>query len=370
VPALGSVPIGEPYRPGYYQLDAVIAAIGVLTIAYVAVRRRFGASAFMVGALVVVTVVALAGLPFLGVATLLALPALPAALGVLVAETIPPRWSRWRIVPVVVGLLPAALVAVPAVLASFDAGLTFGAPLAGAFVAVLFAVLLPLTAPLLPGEGAAPVPAVTVAATVTVIAVVACTLLGGYTNRDGATAPRQEELFYALDADTGRAVWASSSRPRSDWSADLLTESPAPLPTQFPWRQSTSLAHGPAPVTAVEPPRIEVLGDARGDDGREVRLRLFSPRGAPTVGLWVDGAIVREATVDGSPVDVGDDFGFLFTTENPDGVEVHLKLTDSGETDVRIADVSDDLGVVPGYAAPEGKVVVGPIVAVTRTARF
>ena len=364
VPGLGSVPIGEPYRPGFYQLAAVVAAIGVLTAVYVAVRRRLGAPAFAVGALVVVTVVALAGLPFLGNATPLVLPALPAVLGVLVAEALPQRWSRWRVVAVVAGLLPAALVTVPAVLASFDAGLTFGAPLAGAFVAVLFAVLLPLTAPLLPGEGAVPI------AVATVLAVVACTLLGGYTNRDGATAPRQEEVFYSLDADRGQAVWASPDRPRSDWSAALLTESPAPLPTQFPWRPDTSLAHGPAPVAPLAPPRVEVLDDTPVDGGRVLQVRLSSPRGAPTLGLWVDGATVREATVDGAPVDPGANFGFLFTTENPDGIEVRLDLDASGpaeEVEVRVADVTGDLTVVPGYSPPPGKVVVGPTVVVVRT---
>lgn len=364
VPGLGSVPIGEPYRPGFYQLAAVVAAVAVLTTVYVAVRRRFGAPAFAVGALMVVAVVALAGLPFLGVATPLVLPALPAALGVLVAEAIPQRRSRWRIVAMAAGLVPAALVAVPAVLASFDAGVTFGAPLAGAFVAVLFAVLLPLTAPLLPREGAAPF------AVVGAFAVVACTLLGGYTNRDGATAPRQEELFYSLDADRGDAVWASPGRPRSDWSAELLTESPTPLPDRFPWRPGTSLAHGPAPVASLEPPRVEMLSDIESDGGRMVQLRLSSPRGAPTLGLWVDGATVRAATVDGSPVDPGANFGFVFTTASTDGIEVRLDLDTTGpaeDVEVRVADVTSNLSVVPGYTPPEDKVVVGPAVVVTRS---
>ncbi|MCK8674171.1 M28 family peptidase [Rhodococcus sp. HM1] len=364
VPGLGSVPISEPYRTGFYQLAAVVAAVGVLTTAYVAVRRRFGAPAFAVGALVVVTLVALAALPFMGIASPLVLPALPAVLGVLVAEAIPQRSTWWRTVVVVAGLLPAALVTVPAVLASFDAGLMFGAPLAGAFVAVLFALLLPLTGPLLPDQGAVPI------AVLTVFAVVGCTLLGGYTNRAGATAPRQEEVFYSLDADHGEAVWASPDRPRSDWSADLLTESPAPLPDYFPWRPGTSLAHGPAPIAPLEPPRVDVLDDAQVDGGRVLQLRLSSPRGAATLGLWVEGATVREAIVDGAAVEPGADFGFLYTTESPDGIEVRLDLETTGpadEVEVRVADLSGDLAVVPGYTPPDGKVVVGPIVAVTRT---
>ncbi|PND52332.1 peptidase M28, partial [Rhodococcus sp. ENV425] len=108
-------------------------------------------------------------------------------------------------------------------------------------------------------------------------------------------------------------------------------------------------------------------------DERTLTLRLTSPRGAPTIGLWVDGtsAAVREAVVAGRSAAPAASFGFLFSGTPAEGIEVRLTVAPrDGAVVLHVADVTDDLTVVPGYTAPENRAVVTPAVTVTRTVRL
>ncbi|WP_241385804.1 M28 family peptidase [Rhodococcus sp. CH91] len=364
-PGMAAPVVDEPYRPGLFQLAAVVAAVGVLVTARSWWVRRRPASAFTCGALVLVAILALAGIPFAGVPLTLVVLTLPAALGLLVALLLPRDESGWQLTALAAGALGSLIFGLPAVSVSFDAGLLYGAPVAGLFVAITFAALLPLCESL-PATG----PRVAVPATGTVVIALVCTLLAGHLNRDGATDPRQEYLWYSFDSDRGTAVWASPDAPRSAWSETLLPTGPEPLSSAFPWRRSTRMFHGPAPAADLGAPEIEVLEDTTGGSTRQIRLRLTSTRDAQAVGLWVDGttARVHGATVDGYRAEPSEEFGFLFWAPGPDGIEVELTL---GMLDnrlgVRVADLGDDLSVVPGFVPPADRVVVQPTVAVTRT---
>ncbi|MEE2034117.1 M28 family peptidase [Rhodococcus chondri] len=363
-PGMASPVLDEPYRPGLYQVAAVIAALGILLTAYTRIVQHIPAASLTAGAFVTVTVLAVVAVPFAGLPAAVVLPALPAVLGVLVAQVLPARLTGLRLVAVVVGVIPASVLCVAAVVLSFDAGLVFGAPIAGAFVAVLFAVTLSLWQPILPVEGSRFVGAGTV------VLVLACALVAGFLNRDGATAPRQERLWYALNSDIGQAVWASPEPPKSAWSRELLIDPPGRLPSEFPWRDDDVLAHGPATVASLAPPEVEVLEDTSAGGTRELRLLLRSARGAPGVGLWVDSntATVHGATVDGHRAEPTEEFGFVFWAGSPGGIEVTLTLgVLDDEVRLRIADLTDDLTVVPGYEPPPERVVVQPAVVVTRT---
>ncbi|MHC3367160.1 hypothetical protein ACYAFX_06865 [Rhodococcus aetherivorans] len=64
-------------------------------------------------------------------------------------------------------------------------------------------------------------------------------------------------------------------------------------------------------------------------------------------------------------------FGFLFSGTPAEGIEVRLTVAPrDGAVVLHVADVTDDLTVVPGYTAPENRAVVTPAVAVTRTVRL
>ncbi len=265
----------------------------------------------------------------------------------------------------------------PAVWLSFEIGLADGAPVAAVLVAALVLLALPAveTAWPRPQRTAHPVlRSVAVPATVLLLAV-AATATGLVVNREGATAPRQERLLYSVDGDTGRGMWASWDAPRSDWSRALLTEAPAPVDAAFPAAAGSRLPHGPAPTADLTAPDVEVVSDAVRDGSRTVSLRLTSRRGAPAVGMWVEaaGTTVLAATVGGRDLPTNGpfgawDFGFVFEGTTSDGVDVRLRLDQQdGPVRIRVADRSDDLGVVPGFdPPPRARVLVTPEVWATR----
>jgi hypothetical protein len=377
-PAQASVVVGEPYRPLLYQLAMLLAGLAAVLTVFALVRRWLGAVGLAVGMLLVL---ALAGvllaftLP--GISGAVVQPALVVAAGAVVAVLLPEHRTAARNGVYLLALAVAAIMLGPAIWIGFDIGLG-----AGPLSAVLLAMFVTLALPLIEAVWSLPADTVPrrrmwVAAvpTLVVILTVALTAAGLVANRDGATDIRQENVVYSVDVDTKEAQWASGAAPESDWSRSLLSEPAVPLEEAFPWSAGSALWHGPAPAAELSSPAVTVLGDVNRGGTRELTLRLSSRRGASTIGLWVDAgsATVRSASVAGRDVPTDRShgkwaFGFRFYGAPADGVEVRLELDQhaNGVT-VRVADSTHDLGVVPGFTQPQGRVLVTPEVVVTRT---
>lgn len=385
-----SAVVGEPYRPGAYQLAMLAAGAGVVLGAYVVLRRWVGAAASAAGALLAVSALgASAAFAVSGVSHLLVLPALPAAAGLLIAALLPEGWAPIRTCVLVLGLVPAALLLGNLVFSTFEVGLAIGGPLSTVLLAVFVLLALPVVTTVWSGE--APGGALT-AATETrqwrfgrsvgppaaVLGLVVALIAAGLVvNREGATPPRQEQLLYSVDAATGQALWASTNEPATEWSRSLASAEPAPLSDAFPWRDDQPLAHGQAPAADLPAPELEIVGEESNQESdeqrRELTLRLASARDASSLGVWVDGrsATVHRATVGDREIPVNTatgGLGVLVEGVAADGVEVRLVLDQhASDLDVRIADRSHDLTGIPGFTPPaEGRELTEPEVAVTR----
>ena len=377
-PGQASAVVGEPYRPVLYRLAMLLAGLAAVISVFALVRRWLGAVGLTVGMLVVL---ALAGvllaftLP--GISGSVVQPALVVVTGAVVAVLLPERRTAARIGVYLLALAVAAIMLGPAVWIGFDIGLG-----AGPLSAVLLAMFVTLTLPLI--EAVWPVPAgvvpwrkVRIAAVPVLLVMLTAALCaaGLVANREGATDARQETVAYSLDADTKKAHWASSAAPASDWSRSLLSQPAVPLEEAFPWSADSALWHGPAPAAELSPPAVTALRDVNQGGTRELTLRLSSRRGASTLGLSVDAgsATIRSASIAGRDVPTDRSqgkwaFGFRFHGAPADGVEVRLKLDQHGNgVTVRVADSTHDLGVVPGFTPPPGRVLVTPEVVVTRT---
>jgi hypothetical protein len=98
--------------------------------------------------------------------------------------------------------------------------------------------------------------------------------------------PRQTHLMYAMDADSGTAMWASQDQDPDPWTAAYVpdangnAEPPIPLPygTKPNWL-------GTAAVLPVDPPRIDLLESRSDRDATTLRVRVASPRGADVVNV-------------------------------------------------------------------------------------
>ena len=380
-PAQSSAVVGDPYRPVLYRLAMLLASLAVVLSVFALVRRWLGAVGLAVGMLLVL---ALAGvllaftLP--GISGAVVQPALVVATGAVVAALLPEHRTAARNGVYLLALAVAAIMLGPAIWIGFDIGLG-----AGPLSAVLLAIFVTLALPLI--EAVWPLPADTVprrrmriaaVPTLVVILTAALTAAGLVANREGATDVRQENVVYSVDADTKEAQWASGAVPTSEWSRSLLSQPAVPLEEAFPWSAGSALWHGPAPVAELSPPAVTVLRDVNRGGTRELALRLSSRRGASTIGLWVDAgsATIRSASVAGRDVPTDRSqgkwaFGFRFYGAPADGVGVRLELDQHADgVTVRVADSTHDLGVVPGFTPPQGRVLVTPEVVATSAVRL
>lgn len=140
------------------------------------------------------------------------------------------------------------------------------------------------------------------------------------------------------------------------------------------------LRTGPAPVTYLPAPKVDVLADSTSGTERTLRLRLTPQRPPRLATLYVDTstATVLRAKVAGRPVPIEPrkgkwGFGLVFHALPPEGFEVTLIVSPKGgPVVVRAMDASDGLDALPGFRPRQPDVgIVGSnrsdILAVART---
>jgi hypothetical protein len=310
-----------------------------------------------------------------GVSGSLVQPTLVVTMGAVLVALLPERWRAARGGVYLLAVAAAAVMLAPAVWGGFDIGLGLGGPTSTVLLAVFMLLALPVIEAAWPPPASTPRRQRTAAVPMLLLTLVAAfTAAGLVANREGATDARQETVVYSVDADTGKAHWASRTAPKGDWGRSLLSKPAARLDDAFPWWAGSPLWHGPAPAADLPSPDVSVLTDTTRNGTRELTLRLSSRRAAPTLGMWLDtgSATVRTATVAGRdlPTDRPKGkwaLGFLFHGAPVDGIEVCLQLDQrTDRLAVRIADSTYDLGDVPGFTPPQGRVLVTPQVVVTR----
>ena len=298
-PGQASAYVGDPYVLWPYAVSCLAGVLVLVTGVRALLRRGLPGPTFVLGGLLGLAVLGLLlatvvpALP--GLATPIVLPVLPAALAALVALIMPVGGTAVRRAILTAGALPAAVLISPALVGTFEVGMATGAPLAG-----LFATVLALIA-LVPIDGAGSRGGDLGRRLRTPLVLLLVALLGAgaglVLNREGATDPRQEMVTYSLDADNAEAVWSSWSPSGSDWSQELMGD-PVDSLDHLPWLGGGDLANGPAPATTLEGPAAEVVTDREVGGRRVLELDLSSPRGAPSVGMWVGAeAGLRAATV-------------------------------------------------------------------------
>lgn len=354
-PVLRVMPF-EPYNAPVYRLALALLALAASAAGYRLVRRRLGACDAALGALLVWLLLLVAASLFMpGASFYFAWPLAFALIGVAAAairggeapSTWPPTWPpAWTDAALLVAAAaPAVALAVPGPYLLFVA---LGLPMAAApalAVALVFGLFLP-HAELLGGGGSRRL-ALGFALPGAVALAVACAT-GGFTE----ARPRPASLAYALDAAAGRAHWLSADRDLDPWTAAHFPGERAEAPSiEVPFVRVTR--QGEAPVAALPPPSLTVLGDAVRGGVRSIRLRIASSRGAPWLLAEVASPTqVLRAEVDGRRVEEssrgaqakGDvRWGFTYMGLPPGGIEWSLEVEDSAPIEIRLMDQTYEL---------------------------
>jgi hypothetical protein len=161
--------------------------------------------------------------------------------------------------------------------------------------------------------------------------------------------PRQNSIFYGENADTREAVWATLD-PKPDAYTSQFFASGArrgSINDYVPVR--LNLLYGPAPFAELPPPNVELLSDSKdSSDVRSLKVRITSPRGAPSVRVYLDSEVeVLSAVVEGKLVDqdgaLQRRWGINYQALPPEGIELILQVRSHEPVKIRVMDQSYEL---------------------------
>ena len=331
---------------GLYMLGFIALAVAINATLYVLFRRRVSVAELTAGGLICWALPLVATSLFLpGGSYLFTWPPLFVALGlgcVFVAGA-PGQLKEGRRALLLACAAPGVLILAPLTyLLYVSLGMALIAPTLALFALLLTLVLPPLD--ILSGRGRWALSALAAAACVGFIAA------GVLTFSFDREHPRPGHVFYALNADEGRAVWASADREPDKFTAQFLTNVYERggliefIPTTF-----DGFMKKPAPASALDPVEVKVVGDEVKDGVRTLRLRVASRRQAPHVIFTALAAGDITAALDGRPVErkLGQRLAMNYYGAPPEGFEVALTVRSQEPIKVRAIDVTPQLPSLP-----------------------
>jgi hypothetical protein len=348
------------YGQGFYMGALYAFTVALAFAPWSLIGRRLDAAYLAVAALLLLGVLAL----FYAIASPYGSfgatwPALAGAfaLGVLVGLQGDGRWRAWArsavlLVPalVTIGFLMPNLYS--ATLDGFEAGLADRA----AFLVLLLGLLAPqftLIARAIRGRWL-PAAATLLAVLIGVGLIVAGNAASGY----DAAHPRPDTLFYAFNADSSEASWATLDPEPDQWTQQFLSRNTEERSVEELFgvggSGSTKVLTGPAPVAPLQPPELVLKGEEANGTERVLRLHLSSPRGAwrayllPGAGVEVLGWGINGRP----PQEVGDE-SFAYTALPPEGVDLSVNVRAEGPVRFTVIDRTNELPSILGETLPK-----------------
>ncbi|HEU4834423.1 MAG TPA: M20/M25/M40 family metallo-hydrolase [Pyrinomonadaceae bacterium] len=338
---------GDSYRSKVYLLGFVVLTIALTAMIYLFFRRKTSLENLMAGSMLLWVILLVPTSLFVpGASYLLTFPLL-FSFGVFAWRL----WTKERpevtskfLLFACLGSVPGIILLSPVIYQSFI-GLTLNAI---GLVMVLVVLLLGLLLPLLELMSARKwvVPGSVIALSLVLLVAI------GVTSRFDADHPKMNSLFYALNADSGSATWASSDEKTDEWTAQFLSTKVevGSLPQIFASNSSASFLQSPAPVAPLLAPEVKVLDDQRSaDDERTLRLQITSPRQAAVVSLYLDSnSEVLVSSINGQEITgAGGLWSMRYYGIPTEGIEIGWKLKPIQPLRLRVVDQSYGLPVLP-----------------------
>ena len=347
--SIRSVPWSEPYDSNIFRVAFVLLALGLTAAVYLQISRRSDWRSLTVGALLWWVILAVA-VTFLipGASYLFTLPLLFMLIGLTIGIYLGNTESLVSQLVLAIAMLPAVVLWAPMIHVVFVALTLNSAWIVAICAALLFGLLIaPIIHAINLWGGLVP----TVILVTSVILLIAGTVVLRFDKRH----PQMNNLFYAVNADTGKAVFASSDEKRDDWTMQFFSRNfeRNRMPDFFPgsgrlyWQSEASAGQLVSPQAAVTADHTE-------NSVRTLSLRITSPRRAPVIAIYTaPDTEVIDAAVDGNRAfreSAGPpmkNWGLQFYALPVEGIEVTLKLHDGKPFKMLLVDRS--------YGLPETK---------------
>lgn len=350
--ANGQSPWSDLYHADRYVVGFAFASSAVAVALVARAARRIAVYDLWVGALVWWGLLAVAtSLTLPGASYLFVWPLVASLLGFGATLFVAKDQDRTagELVVASVSALPGLLLLVP-----LSRLLFVGLSLDFAWVLVVlyafaFGLLTPHVARL--GRWSRPV-----AATLALVGI-GCVLWGYADSSYDARRKCPDSVFYAMNVDTGAAVWATTEDAPDEWTAQFFVDGAGvrAFDDFFPGSGFEFLQSN-APAVPVEPSTAEVLEDSSRDGVRTVRLHLRSPQWSALVQVAVVRVGLVSFEVGDRPLDLslGDAawFQMRYWAFPENGIDVTIRTESPGPLVLRTTDFAyglPDLDAL-GYA--------------------
>jgi hypothetical protein len=338
-----STPWGDPNSGGFYGMGLSLLTVAVVAALYNWFRRRSSVANLAVGALLCWVLLVVAVSLLTPGASYAVWPLLCALVATAVLFLTPERGVALRWVGLAASAVTAGAIFAPVLALTFDA-LTLNA---AGVVAFMLALICGLLVPHL-GVLARPRPWVlpTAAASAGLVLIVS----GLVAAAAGPPRPTMDNIFYALNADTGEARWGSADDARDEWTAQFFPTGGERLtmPDFYPTAAEAKFLTGAAQAVALPAPEVTLLEDKRDGEARTLRVRVASPRHAPLVSIYAafDGELLG-ASISGAELPTkfnpSEPWGLHYYAFPEEGAELTLRVKTSGPIDLRVNDLSRSL---------------------------
>ena len=344
------LPEGDVVQSASYGVSLVALLVLLwVAVCYLLLKKMSPASLFLGGAfvLLLLEIAAAKWLPGGTYVLLWPLIALLVATPIGASQTEKP--SLGAVLALGLLSLPAVLIFVPPARGTYEAlGLTsMGAPALALFLALFFMALAPL------------LDAVRKILPLTALAVALAAFVSGASmTHYSAKHPKPSALLYTLDADTGKAVWASNAARADNWTAQFVGSTPtrARLEGVIPdWITWEFLQHD-APTFPLPPPTAEVLENSTTGDSRTLRLHIASPRRARTLAVetpeneildsWANGKLLGRPSE--ARFNRSGKWNLVYANLPAEGIELKLIVRGSGPVRLHVLDRSIGLPEISG----------------------
>ncbi len=192
---------------------------------------------------------------------------------------------------------------------------------------------------------------------VTAVALIA----GSVTARPSAANPYVDSIFYALNADTGQALWISEDPQPDVWTSQFLeTEfKRGKLSELFP-QDSKELLFAPAPALNLDAPQVELLNDHTTGDTRVLQMHITSLEQAPWVEVKIESSgPISHMDLGGKQISYQNDLdhpgpnGYLRTIQYwvppAQGFDLTIEAASGGNIKVIVRNYEYGLPEIPGF---------------------
>jgi hypothetical protein len=194
--------------------------------------------------------------------------------------------------------------------------------------------------------------------------------VGGLSAGFDARHPQPDTILYALNLDSGQAIWVSADQKPDAWTAQFLGANPQRASVADYLGGSDEKLQAPAPPVALPAPNVRFLQASNTDGVQTVTVRVTGPARANLIvveaeseiaGVIIDGTPVAERSLSNS----GRVSPWTLNFWNPPGrgFDLTLKVQDSAALRLTVRVSTPGLPRIPGTTYRDRPPDVMPISA-------